>query len=568
MKLPLKYIAILVILSLAGIFSYQAYWLGGLYRTMRNDLERNIIEAMRMSDYNEMMLRVERMRKDSADHGTVSVSAGFEKDGTQNKTYVHSTTSIDRNGRKEETSDQQVIHQKSDTLLMSISDNSSVQAIITRDGIAVPDSDDVLFIERNKDRNKAQWLNADSAQKKLEAAIKDTDVPPQAALRANSGLDVILRDQNSMLELATYFQRGLHSGLDVISDPDVLVYDSLLTFQLKDRGITLPHRLEHIYTNDKASPHTFTDTLAVAGTPGYVPSPEAKLYEYAFDISTHQSYRLWMEPVTPLVLKQMSGILATSFVILIILGFAFWILIRTILQQKTLEEMKSDFTNNITHELKTPIAVAYAANDALLNFNQADEKAKRDKYLRICQEQLQRLSGLVEQILSMSMERRKTFRLHPEPLSMESILEPLIEQHKLKAEKPVHISTDIEPAGLTLTADRTHFSNIISNLIDNAIKYSPEAAEVNIRCRQTASAGQGEFVEIAISDRGTGIAPEKQSHIFDKFYRVPTSNLHNVKGYGLGLFYVKTMTEKHGGSVTVKSEPGKGSTFTLRFPNG
>lgn len=153
----------------------------------------------------------------------------------------------------------------------------------------------------------------------------------------------------------------------------------------------------------------------------------------------------------------MSGILTTSFVILIILCFAFWILIRTILQQKTLEEMKSDFTNNITHELKTPIAVAYAANDALLNFNQAEEKAQRDKYLRICQEQLQRLSGLVEQILSMSMERRKTFRLHPEPLSMESILEPLIEQHKLKAEKPVHISTDIEPAGLTLTADRTHF---------------------------------------------------------------------------------------------------------------
>ena len=92
--------------------------------------------------------------------------------------------------------------------------------------------------------------------------------------------------------------------------------------------------------------------------------------------------------------------------------------------------MKSDFTNNITHDLKTPIAVAYAANDALLNFTQAEEKAQRDKYLRICQEQLQRLSGLVEQLLSMSMERRKTFRLHPEPLSIESILAPHIEQHK------------------------------------------------------------------------------------------------------------------------------------------
>ena len=247
MKLPLKYIAILVILSLAGIFSYQAYWLGGLYRTMRNDLERNIIEAMRMSDYNEMMIRVDNLRTDSIDHGEVSVSAGFEKDDKASHTYVRSTTTVDRNGQKEETSAQQVIHQKSDTLSMGISDNSSVQAIVTRDDIAAPDSDDVLFIERNKDRNKAQWLHADSAQKKLEAAVKDTGNPPQAALRANSGLDVILRDQNSMLELATYLQRGLHSGLDVISDPDALVYDSLLTFQLKDRGITLPHHLSLIH---------------------------------------------------------------------------------------------------------------------------------------------------------------------------------------------------------------------------------------------------------------------------------------------------------------------------------
>lgn len=99
--------------------------------------------------------------------------------------------------------------------------------------------------------------------------------------------------------------------------------------------------------------------------------------------------------------------------------------------------MKSDFTNNITHELKTPIAVAYAANDALLNFNLAEDKQQRDKYLGICQEQLQRLSGLVEQILSMSMERRKTFRLHPETLSLHDLFPTLIEQHKLKAGKPV-----------------------------------------------------------------------------------------------------------------------------------
>ena len=214
---------------------------------------------------------------------------------------------------------------------------------------------------------------------------------------------------------------------------------------------------------------------------------------------------------------------------------------------------------------KTPIAVAYAANDALLNFNQAEEKAQRDKYLRICQEQLQRLSGLVEQILSMSMERRRTFRLHPEEFAIRDILETLIEQHKLKAESSVHISVDIEPEDLSVLADRTHFSNIISNLIDNAIKYSHGEAEVAIHCRKVTVEGQNEQTEISVSDHGIGIAPEKQKHIFDKFYRVPTGNLHDVKGYGLGLFYVKTMIEKHGGSVSVKSELGKGSTFTIRI---
>ena len=267
-----------------------------------------------------------------------------------------------------------------------------------------------------------------------------------------------------------------------------------------------------------------------------------------------------MDSVAGVIVRQMAGILITSFIILLILGFSFWYLIRTLLKQKTLEEMKSDFTNNITHELKTPIAVAYAANDALLNFGQADEKEKRDRYLNISQEQLQRLSGLVEQILTMSMEQRKAFRLRPEEITLIPLLETLAEQHRLKAKKPVSIDYKTEPENLTVFADRTHFSNILSNLIDNAVKYSPEKAVIHIRCRETEVNGK---VEISVTDEGIGIAQEKQKHIFDKFYRVPTGNLHNVKGYGLGLYYVKTMIEKHGGTVCVESEPGHGSTFTI-----
>lgn len=557
MKLPFKYIAILVIVSLAGIFAYQAYWLTGLYHTMHSEMERDITEAMRMSDYNEMMIRVDKMKQDDINHGEVSVSAGYSDDG---KSFVRSSTTISR----EDSLDNATLHEtfmpKGDSVYVTHpNDSTRVEVSVRKNVPLLTKEDSVLFIDQYRETDKVRWMSADSAREPLEEAVRDSDSSPQSALSAKERLDVILRDQNSMLELATYFQRGLHSGLDIISDPDVVLYDSLLTSFLHDRNINLPHRLLHLHKGSKwDSTILYIDTLVNIGTPGYVPTSKAVEYNYSFDINTNQSYRLIMEPAGMLVLRQMSGILTTSFVILIVLAFSFWFLIRTILKQKTLEEMKSDFTNNITHELKTPIAVAYAANDALLNFNQAEEKAQRDKYLRICQEQLQRLSGLVEQILSMSMERRRTFRLHPEEFAIRDILETLIEQHKLKAESSVHISVDIEPEDLSVLADRTHFSNIISNLIDNAVKYSKEEAELSISCRQT-----GGTVTVSVTDRGIGIPLDKQKHIFDKFYRVPTGNLHNIKGYGLGLFYVKSMVEKHGGTITVKSEPDKGSTFTI-----
>ena len=560
MKLPFKYIATLVVVSLLGIFAYQAYWLTGLYHTMHDDMVRGINEAMRMSDYNEMMMRIDKMQQENVRHGYVDVSAGYDGEG---KSYVRSSTTVDYADSLEHSDLQKKLMSKVDSVSVSYpNDSTRVEVSIQKDAPMLSKEDSILFIDNRKGKKRAEWINPDSAQQHLEEAVQDS---PRAALSAKGGLEMILRNQNTMLELATYFQRGLHSGLDIITDPDVALYDSLLTVLLQERGVNMPHRLMHLHKGGSPdSTFTFIDTLEVMGTPGYTPSSKAMTYNYSFDINTNQIYRLQMEPVGLLVLRQMSGILATSFVILVILAFSFWFLIRTILKQKTLEEMKSDFTNNVTHELKTPIAVAYAANDALLNFNQAEEKEQRDKYLRICQEQLQRLSGLVEQILSMSMERRKTFRLHPEELSVREILEPLIEQHKLKAEKPVHVTVDIEPEDLTIIADRTHFSNIISNLMDNAIKYSHGEAEVNIRCRK-ADTGQGEQTEISVSDHGIGIAAEKQKLIFDKFYRVPTGNLHDVKGYGLGLFYVKTMTEKHGGSISVKSEPGKGSKFTIRI---
>ena len=495
MKLPSKYIALVVVLSLAAIFAYQAYWLVNLYHTQCREVEHDITEAMRLSDYNELILRLERLKADSVQHGEVSVSAGYN----ENNPYVQTRT------------------------------------------IVTEQRGDSTFI------NLRQREVKDTTNIEISQHADDTNFP--------------FGRKNTIQDLVNYFQRGLHAGLDVIHDPDFLTYDSLLRDELRRLELAIPYRLMYLHRGAKTdSAYTYVDTLGVRSTVGYIPSAQAKTYEYNYDLHGKWLYRLTIEPIHGLVLRQMAGILATSAVILLVLGFSFWYLIRILLRQRSLEEMKDDFTNNVTHELKTPIAVAYAANDALLNFGADADEAKRTRYLRICQEQLKRLGGLVEQILSLSMERRKTFRLQRTTFPVAEVIAPLIEQHKLKADKPVRISTRLTPPGLEVNADRTHFSNIVSNLLDNAIKYSVGQAEVEIEARQEG----GAFI-LSVRDKGIGIPKDKLVHVFEKFYRVPTGNLHPVKGYGLGLYYVKTMVERHGGTVEVESEPGRGSEFVIRI---
>ena len=350
-------------------------------------------------------------------------------------------------------------------------------------------------------------------------------------------------------EMSSAYQIGLHQGIDNISAPNPAVLDSILVAQLVSYDVNAPHRLLML---------SGTDTLAVVSTQGYAPSSRSKDFDLSFgEEGEGKIYRLTMEPLTLAILRKMAGIIAASLILFFILAFSFWFLIHTMLKQKSLEEMKSDFTNNITHELKTPVAVAYAANDALLNFDAGNDPEKRREYLEISQGQLEKLEGMIEQILSMSMESRKTFELKRETIELEPLLQKLADQHTLSAGKPCDIKVNVD-SGLVLDADRFHLSNIVSNLIDNAIKYSGDSVCIDITAKAT-----DEGAEIRVRDNGIGIAPEKQKHIFDKFYRVPTGNIHDVKGYGLGLYYAKTMVEKHGGTIEVSSTPGKGSEFIL-----
>ncbi|MDR2969904.1 MAG: HAMP domain-containing histidine kinase, partial [Tannerellaceae bacterium] len=338
-------------------------------------------------------------------------------------------------------------------------------------------------------------------------------------------------------------------------------YDSLLASELKAKNMDTRYQL--FLVRDSIGKRTIVQSL---GKKHPVPaSPERKeesvYYDYPSMLNKHADscyYRLYINTPARIVLHQMTGILASSFLLLVIIGAAFVYLLRTIMRQKTEKELKEDFTNNMTHELKTPVSVSYAAVDSLLHFSETIDDRQR-KYLTIVQEQLTRLTGLVEQILTLSVENRSTFRLRLEPVALSAFINRLIEQYKVNANQSVRFTVNI-PDGITVTADKIHLHNIFNNLIDNAIKYSDrETTDISLK----AEVDKG--IHISVSDNGAGISPAHQARIFDRFYRIPDGNRHNVKGHGLGLYYVKDMMAKHEGGVSVESTPGRGSTFHLTF---
>lgn len=292
-------------------------------------------------------------------------------------------------------------------------------------------------------------------------------------------------------------------------------------------------------------------------TPGGTLEYSSDLWEIEYRVNGDITYYAYISPLTNNILREMGGIIITSALIALVLTFGFWYLLHVIARQRTIEEMKDDFNNNMTHELKTPIAIAYAANDSLLQVPDPKDEERTKKYLTAALDQLSKLSGLVESILAMSMERRKNLTMAKEKLDVKEFLINVIEQQKLKADKPCEIVLECQEDA-TVEADPTHFSNVIGNLIDNSIKYSGDSVYIIIKADDK---------EVSIADNGIGIPEKSLPDIWSKFYRVPHGNRSDVRGYGIGLFYVKSIIDKHGWSIGVESKPGKGSKFTIKFSN-
>jgi two-component system phosphate regulon sensor histidine kinase PhoR len=240
---------------------------------------------------------------------------------------------------------------------------------------------------------------------------------------------------------------------------------------------------------------------------------------------------------------------------------SFVLLYRNLLKQRRLAELKNEFISNITHELKTPIATVGVAIEALKNFNAIQDPQKTKEYLDISSNELQRLGMLVDKVLKLSMFEKKEIELKYESLNLKDIVDEVTTSLRLQLEKN-NVKVSLTQNGdLTLQGDRLHLLSVVFNLLDNAIKYSNGDPSIQIELN-----GDEQNVELSIKDNGIGIPQEYQTKVFEKFFRVPAGDTHNTKGYGLGLSYVAHVVKKHGGIISVDSQPSLGTRFTIILP--
>lgn len=245
-----------------------------------------------------------------------------------------------------------------------------------------------------------------------------------------------------------------------------------------------------------------------------------------------------------------------------IILFCFGYTINVILMQKKISMMKNDFINNMTHEFKTPIATISLAADSITSPMISGKADKVARFANIIKQENKRMNSQVEKVLQMALIDKRDFSLKLTSVNLHEVISRAVENIELQVEKKSgSVNTEMEANNPMIEADLTHVSNMINNLLDNANKYSPEKPEISVLTRNVPNG-----VEVIVKDKGIGMSKEARKHIFDKFYRVHTGNLHDVKGFGLGLSYVKAMITAHKGQIDVKSELGKGSSFVLFFP--
>lgn len=521
-KRYLLWLSIFVIIALTGLISIQVYWIKNALVIKEQHFDFAVTEALK-----GVVARMEK--KSTADK--ITRKFALRKQGVSwLAPYDKSAKSKDGNLKKYDTHVYEELQLDSgDATLKKTKQNSFLSDSLLSDELSADLSDKI--------KSGFNFGKKDSAEVLHDWMSHKSEV-------VNNVFD-------------EYVSVNIYNNYD--DKIDTLILDSILADELKHKNISARYAYGVLKnkgnyfpngTSEKYKDALLQSKYQVNLAPDNMFIPAQYLSVYFPNQTNYIISNLWFLFVG-------SGLLVLTLVL------AFYYTISTIFKQKKLSVIKNDFISNMTHEFKTPISTISLACEVLNDTSFEKSKDQTQNYIRVISEENKRLSLLVENVLQTSILEKGEFKLKIQEVDIHQLVFQTINNTKLQLEKRGgEIVTELHATNTLLNGDRVHLTNILFNMVDNALKYTTEQPHIVI---STQDAEHG--VLLAIADNGIGISKENQQKIFEPLFRVSTGNVHNVKGFGLGLNYVKAVIEKHGGTIRVESALGKGSKFTVFIPN-
>jgi len=523
-------------LSLIGLVGFQLYWIDTVIKANEERFTKDVLEAM-----NNVALKLEKQETVAAFNKFRNVAALDPQMADATKALAIQRKRSDQNEKH-----RAFVRVNPDRHMAAANGHQ----IVVMDTLQMGDGFQVVFNYEFTDFAMPPFPRSGSPELEVELEQKQSEIEQ---------LEDQLQWVSKKYEMTASVLDDLLTPGRKLShrfNPDQL--DSLLRIELHEKGISLA------YDYGVVSP--LVQQFVVLKKPEVkeqLEKSELRAGLFPNDLHGNRAFLVLDFPgKSQYLLQKIWLTMVSSGVLVLIIVLCFGYSIRIILQQKKLSLMKNDFINNMTHEFKTPIATVSLATEALQDKDVRQSDDMRKRYIKMIQEENRRLGTQVERVLQIAAIEKQDFNLTLEQLDMHELIQSLVENIKIQVEsRGGRITTVLSAAMCEIKGDETHITNCILNLLDNANKYSPDSPNIIVRTESNQHT-----LTISVQDHGMGMSKETQKHVFEKFYRLPTGNRHDVKGFGLGLSYVKSMVEAHQGTVSVDSTPGKGSTFSITLP--
>ncbi|MCG2612044.1 HAMP domain-containing histidine kinase [Flavobacterium sp. SM15] len=522
-KTRFRILVVLMSLSLLGIILVQLYWINTSYKNNEEQFKYHVKQVIgNVANKLQQQEAFEFYRK----YNKLKDSIGKAPKQSDLKEYFY----VERDPRTNE----QIIY--SNTIVLE--DYNLNRSFFDK-------SSDSVKVKNYVSKRKTEIYNGST----FDNSGIQKKTTPDVTIEKSGTLDAL-----DKVQFETYF-KDIVALKPIQERISVERLKAMLENELREYGVKTPFEFG-IYSDGLAtkvkSENFYFDKESSYGIPVFRGNDEEIKYQLLVSFPQKSKF----------LFSSLMGITMLSLIFTLVIIVAYFNALHQLIKQKHISEIKTDFINNMTHEFKTPIATINLALDAIKNPKIIEDKEKIQRYLQMIRDENKRMHAQVENVLRISKLEKRELEISKEPTNVNDIVEDAIEHVNLIVEdRGGIIKTNLAAKRTTILLNDVHFTNVVVNILDNAIKYSPEAPIIEVSTENVK-----DFVLIKVKDQGAGMSKVAQKRIFEKFYREHTGDLHNVKGHGLGLAYVKRIVDDHNGQIFVESEKGKGSTFTIKMP--